>query len=113
MLVRLSNVKVVYSALVSVSDCHSGSPRPIRSSSSLQDQADNLTPATLQRAEEAAEVTAGGGEDGADAFIWWSREIGASHAEVVVDMANDGLDGGAAAHLARDGAHRARVLPEL
>ena len=49
------------------------------------------------------EVVAGGGENGVDAVALGALEIVATHAVLGLEMADDGLDGGAAFHLAPDG----------
>jgi hypothetical protein len=64
---------------------------------------DEGTPKRGEPAEEQGEVVAGGGEDGVDAVAFASFEIISVHAVLGLDMADDGLDGGAALHLAADG----------
>ena len=49
-----------------------------------------------------AEVVAGGGEDGVDGVARAEPEIVAAHAVLGFEMADDGLDGGAAAQFALD-----------
>jgi hypothetical protein len=56
----------------------------------------------IQRRRKA-EVVAGGGEDGVDAITPWSLEIVTAYAVLGHEMADDGLDGGAALHLAAVG----------
>ena len=48
-------------------------------------------------ADEAAEVVAGGGEDGVGCVAATEPEIIAAHAVLGFEMADDGLDGGSAA----------------
>jgi hypothetical protein len=48
-------------------------------------------------ADEAAEVVAGGGEDGVGGITAREPEIVAGHAMLGFEMADDGLDGGPAA----------------
>src|ERR1700682_592441 len=57
----------------------------------------------LEPAQEQAEVVAGGGQNSVDAVAVTALEIVATHPVVVLEMADHGLDGGAAAHLAADG----------
>src|SRR6267142_5687816 len=57
----------------------------------------------LEPAAEQAEVVAGGGEHGIDAVAVAAFEIIATHPMIVLEMADDRLDGGATAHLATDG----------
>jgi hypothetical protein len=56
---------------------------------------DEGTPKRGEPAEEQGEVVAGGGEDGVDAVAFASFEIISVHAVLGLDMADDGLDGGA------------------
>ena len=53
-------------------------------------------------ADEAAEVVAGGGEDGVGGVAAGEPEIVAAHAVLGLEMADDGLDGGPAAQFALD-----------
>jgi hypothetical protein len=48
-------------------------------------------------ADEASEVVAGGGEDGVGGVAAPESEIVAAHAVLGLEMADDGLDGGARA----------------
>ena len=69
-------------------------------------------------ADEAAEVVAGGGEDGVDGVAATEPEIVAAHAVLGLEMADDGLDGGPAAQFALDRGRHASLLagdedPEL
>src|SRR2546429_6570165 len=57
----------------------------------------------LEPAQEQAEVVAGSGEHGVDAIAIAAGEIVAAHAVIVLEVADDGFDGGAPAHLAADG----------
>src|SRR5260370_42555246 len=57
----------------------------------------------FEPAQEQVEVEAGGGEHGVGAIAVAALEVVAAHAVVVLDVADHGLDGGAAAHLAADG----------
>src|ERR1700732_391051 len=57
----------------------------------------------LEPAQEQAEVVAGGGEDRVDAVTMSAFEVVATHPMAVLEMADHGLDGGAASHLAADG----------
>jgi hypothetical protein len=54
-------------------------------------------------AQEQGEVEAGGGEDGVDAVALAALELIAVHAVLGLDVADNGLDSGAALHLAADG----------
>ena len=45
---------------------------------------------------------AGSGEHGVDAVAIAAREIVAAHAVILLEVADDGFDGGATAHLAAD-----------
>lgn len=54
----------------------------------------------LQRADEWTEVVAGGGEDGIGGIALAVPEIVAAHPAFGFQMADDRLDGRAAAHLA-------------
>ena len=65
-------------------------------------------------ADEAAEVVAGGGEDGVDGIAATVGEIVAAHAVLGFEMADDGLDGGPAAQFALDRwASLRRFWPEM
>ena len=55
-----------------------------------------------QPVEEEAEVVAGGSKDGVDGVAAAEGEIVAIHAVLVLDVADDRLDGGPASHLAFD-----------
>ena len=55
-----------------------------------------------QPAQEQAEVVAGSGEHGVDAIALGALEIVTAHAVLGLEMADDRLDGGSAAHLAPD-----------
>src|SRR5262249_8589370 len=57
----------------------------------------------LEPAQEQAEVVAGSGEHGVDAIAIAAGEIVAAHAVILLEVADDGFDGGAPAHLAADG----------
>jgi len=57
----------------------------------------------LEPAQEQAEVVAGGGEDGVDSVAVTALEMVATHPMVILEMADDGFDGGSASHLAADG----------
>src|SRR6266567_613700 len=57
----------------------------------------------LEPAKEQAEVVAGSGEHGVDAVAIAALEIVATHAVIALQVANDGFDGGATAHLAANG----------
>jgi hypothetical protein len=52
--------------------------------------------------DQAAEVVADGGEDGVVGVTVAAGEIVAIHAVLALEMADDGLDGGTASHLAFD-----------
>ena len=82
------------------------------------ESSDEGTQNRRQPAQEEMEVVAGGGEDGIDAVAVWSFEVIAAHAVLGLEMADDGLDGGASLHLAADGGGDAADLagdpdPEL
>jgi len=82
------------------------------------EQLDQGTPKRCEPAQEQAEVVAGGGEDGVAAVAVAALEIVPVHAVLGLDVADDGLDGGAALHLAADGGGDAADLagdpdPEL
>ena len=64
---------------------------------------DNRARKIFEPAAEQAEVVAGGGEHGIDAVAIAALEIVSAHPMVVLEMADDGLDGGPAAHFAADG----------
>ena len=64
---------------------------------------DQDTQKLCQPAQEEAEVVAGGGEDGVGAIALGSLEIITPQAVLGLEMADDGLDGGAALHLAANG----------
>ena len=53
--------------------------------------------------QEEMEVEARGGEDSVDSVAGMAFEVVAAHAVFGLEMADDGLDGGAALHLALDG----------
>jgi hypothetical protein len=53
-------------------------------------------------ADQAAEIVAGGGEDGVGSIAPTEPEIVSAHAVLGFEMADDGLDGGPAAQLAFD-----------
>src|SRR5205807_7957646 len=57
----------------------------------------------LEPAKEQAEVVACSGEHGVDAVAIAALEIVATHAVIALQVANDGFDGGATAHLAANG----------
>jgi NaMN:DMB phosphoribosyltransferase len=59
---------------------------------------------------EQAEVVAGGGEHGIDAITISAFEIVAPHPMVVLEMADHGLDGGAAPQAARELGIQANIL---
>ena len=61
---------------------------------------DEGTQKRLEPAQEQAEVIAGSREDGIDAVAVAALEVIAIHAVLGLDVADDGLDGGAALHLA-------------
>lgn len=65
---------------------------------------------SLQPPEQEGEVVAGGGQDGIDGVALPAGEVVAAHPMLGLDVADDGLDGGAAAHLARDGRDDAAFL---
>ena len=75
-----------------------------------QDQTCNQAQKKPQPVEEEAEVVSGGGEDGVDGVALGTGEVVAVHAVAVLDVADDGLDGGAAAHLALDSGRHAALL---
>jgi hypothetical protein len=56
----------------------------------------------LEPAQEEAEVVTGGGEHRVDAVAVTAFEVISAHPVLGLDMPNDRLDGGAAAHLAAD-----------
>ena len=56
----------------------------------------------LEPTQEQAEVVAGSGEHGVDAVAVASCEVIAAHPMFGLDVPNDRLDGGAAAHLTAD-----------
>src|SRR5712664_568055 len=60
--------------------------------------------------DEAAEVVAGGGEDGVVKVAISVSEIVAAHSVLVLEMADDGLDGRAATHLSFDRRGHAALL---
>ena len=60
------------------------------------------TPKLSQPAQEKAKVVACGGEDSIYAVALRSLEIVTAHAVLGFEMADDGLDGGSALHLAAD-----------
>ena len=64
-----------------------------------------------QPAQEQGEVVAGSGEHGVDAIALGALEIIAAHAVLGLEMADDRLDGGSAAHLAPDGSSDPADLP--
>jgi hypothetical protein len=68
-----------------------------------EERRDEGTQKLSQPAEQKAEVVACGGEDGIDAIALASLEVIAVHAVVALDVADDRLDRGSAAHLAADG----------
>ena len=75
-------------------------------------------PQMPQPGEQEAEVVAGGGEDGVDGVAGGMGEMVAAHAVLGLEMADDGLDGGAAPGLALDLRRHAPLLargvdPEL
>src|SRR5256886_17492323 len=57
----------------------------------------------LEPAQEQAEVVAGSGEHGVDAIAIAAGEIVAAHAVILLEVADDGFDGGAPAHLSAAG----------
>ena len=68
--------------------------------------------------EDEGEVVSGGGEDGVDCIALGVGEVVATHSVLVLDVADDRLDGGAASQLAFDlGRHPALLArgedPEL
>ena len=63
-----------------------------------------------QPGEEEAEVVAGGGEDGVDGIALGSSQIIALHAMLILDVADERFDCGAAPHLAFDGGRHAAFL---
>src|SRR3546814_5289420 len=68
-----------------------------------EDRQEQGTQECFQPADEEAEVVAGGGEDGVGVVAVAALEIVALHAVLGLDVADDGLDGGAPFHLAADG----------
>ena len=76
----------------------------------MQDHADDQAQEKPQPVEEEAEVVSGGGEDGVDGVALLPSEIIAVHAVAVLDVTDDGLDGGATAHLTLDGRRHAALL---
>src|SRR3546814_5388836 len=80
-----------------------------------EDRQEQGTQECFQPADEEAEVVAGGGEDGVGVVAVAALEIVALHAVHGLDVADDGLDGGAPFHLAADGlgdpAHLASQSP--
>lgn len=63
--------------------------------------------------DEAAEVVAGGGEDGVGRVPLAEPEIIASHAVRGLEMADDGFDGGPAAQFALDLGRHSCIWPEM
>src|SRR3546814_17033428 len=68
-----------------------------------EDRQEQGTQECFQPADEEAEVVAGGGEDGVGVVAVAALEIVALHAVLGLDVADDGLDGGAPFHLSADG----------
>lgn len=64
----------------------------------------------LRPVEQEAEVVAHGGEDSIDGIAFAVGEIVAIHAMLVLDVADDRLDGGPALHLSLDGGSDAALL---
>jgi hypothetical protein len=54
----------------------------------------------LEPAQEQAEVVSGGGENGVNAVPISALEIVATHPTVILEMADHGLNGSSASHLA-------------
>jgi hypothetical protein len=71
----------------------------------------NETQKIAQPPDEAAEVVTCRGENGVVGVAVASGEIVAAHSVLVLEMADDGLDGGAAFHLSFDGRRHAPLLP--
>jgi hypothetical protein len=63
--------------------------------------------------DKAAEVVAGGGEDGVGGVPLAEPEIVAAHAVLGLEMADDRLDGGSAAQFALEPGRRPRFWPEM
>jgi hypothetical protein len=78
----------------------------------------DLAPQKPEPSDEAAEVVAGGGEDGVGSVAPTVPEIVAAHTVLGFEMADDGFDGGPAAQFALDSGRDASLLagdedPEL
>src|SRR6266851_721783 len=89
-----------------------------RQSDGLSERQHQGTQKRCEPAQEQAEVVAGGGQHGVDAVAVAALEIVTVHAVLGLHVADDGLDGGAALHLATDGGGDAAHLaadpdPEL
>src|SRR5262249_29139942 len=67
-----------------------------------EQRTDEGTQKPLEPAQEQTEVVAGSGEHGVDAVAVAPFEVIAAHPVLGLDVPNDRLDGGAAAHLAAD-----------
>ena len=63
-----------------------------------------------QPGEEETEVVAGGGEDGVDRIALGSSQVIALHAVLILDVADERFDRGAAFHLAFDGGRHSAFL---
>ena len=70
-----------------------------------------MAPQKAEPPDEAAEVVAGGGEDGIVGIAVSEPEIIAAHAVLGFEMADDGLDGGPAAQFALDLRCHPSLLP--
>ena len=68
-----------------------------------EDDGDNGAPNRGQPGEQSSEVVAGGGEDGVGGVAEGALEEVAAHAVLSLGVADDGLNGRAAAEFALDG----------
>ncbi len=69
-----------------------------------------MTQERPQPGEEKAEVASGGGKDGVDRIALGSGQVIALRAMLVLDVADERFDRGAAAHLGFDGRRQAAFL---
>ena len=66
-----------------------------------------------QPGEEETEVISCGGEDGVDCFALGPSQVVALHAMLILDVANERLDGNSASHLVFDGGVMRRFWPAV